>query len=134
MKTFSGDDAIDPSGVSLKGYYWIGAVSIAIGVAVVFIPNAVTPVEFILQRMARFRGASSAAEYGGNIIVFAVTLSCVFFVTTGVLNRQVSRNISRPLADISHTLTRACATAGSTGGCAWFPTTKSAMSVISSKR
>ena len=84
MKTFSGDDAIDPSGVSLKGYYWIGAVSIAIGVAVVFILNAVTPVEFILQRMARFRGASSAAEYGGNIIVFAVTLSCVFFVTTGV--------------------------------------------------
>ena len=81
MKTFSGDDAIDPSGVSLKGYYWIGAVSIAIGVAVVFILNAVTPVEFILQRMARFRGASSAAEYGGNIIVFAVTLSCVFFVT-----------------------------------------------------
>ena len=133
MKTFSGDDAIDPSGVSLKGYYWIGAVSIAIGVAVVFILNAVTPVEFILQRMARFRGASSAAEYGGNIIVFAVTLSCVFFVTTGVLNRQVSRNISRPLADISHTLTRVRDGRFDRRVCV-FPTTKSAMSVISSMR
>ncbi len=59
MESLSGEHPIDTPAISLKWYYWIGAFAIAIGVAVVFILNLATPVEFILQGRARFDGASS---------------------------------------------------------------------------
>ena len=97
MKTFPGDDAIDPSGVSLKGYYWIGAFSIVIGVAVVFILNAVTPVEFVLQRMARFRGASSPV-IALEIVSILGRFSAIILLSAAILLMVVQR-LLRPIQD-----------------------------------
>jgi len=42
----------------------------------------------------------TAKEYGRGIIIFTVVLSVIFFVTSGSLNRLVSRSISDPLNEM----------------------------------
>ena len=42
----------------------------------------------------------STVDYGRGILVFSLVLFAVFFVTTGVLNRLVSRSIAGPVSDM----------------------------------
>ncbi|MCP4668185.1 MAG: adenylate/guanylate cyclase domain-containing protein [Deltaproteobacteria bacterium] len=42
----------------------------------------------------------SAREYGRGIIIFTVVLSAIFFMTSGALNRLVSRSIAKPVNDM----------------------------------
>ncbi|MEA2038959.1 MAG: adenylate/guanylate cyclase domain-containing protein [Thermodesulfobacteriota bacterium] len=48
----------------------------------------------------------SAEEYGRRIIIFTLVLCCIFFFSTGVLHRLVSKSITQPLENMLGTVAK----------------------------
>ncbi|GEM_PF-195220 len=64
------------------------------------VPLAILIVTLITAQWGVDSTAISAVEYGRRLIFFTLVLAGLFFLTTGILNRMVSRSIAGPLGNM----------------------------------
>jgi sigma-B regulation protein RsbU (phosphoserine phosphatase) len=89
---------IHPENLSLRGYYVIGLVSVAIGMLIVGILNLVTPLQFIADRLAhlsRITGYSGGWEFYLLLILFplpgVVVIGVSFQIVLSIILRPISK-------------------------------------------
>jgi sigma-B regulation protein RsbU (phosphoserine phosphatase) len=68
------------------------------------VPVTILVVTLIMMQWEMDSSVISAKDYGGGIIRFIIVLFGIFFLTTGILNRMVSRSITHPLNEIARVL------------------------------
>lgn len=90
----------------LKG---TGRLSISLRIRMIFrlgsmVPVTILVVTLIMTQWELESSVIAARDYGRGIILFIIVLFGIFFFTTGILNRMVSRSISQPLNKIARIL------------------------------
>jgi sigma-B regulation protein RsbU (phosphoserine phosphatase) len=68
------------------------------------VPVIILLVTLMMMQWELESGTITAKDYGRGIIAFVMVLFGIFFFTTGLLNRRVSRSITRPLNEIARVL------------------------------
>jgi len=61
------------------------------------VPMTILMVTLFTLQLELETSTLSTLEYGRSVIFFTLTLTIIFFITTGILNRMVSRSITAPL-------------------------------------
>ncbi len=95
----------DPNGVSLKGFYAIGATATTMGIVIVFVLNMATPMDFVLSQLAdlpRDDTFSYVLELGKRLLAFAAMISAVcgmVFILLHRLLRPIDECIIRVRSD-----------------------------------
>jgi class 3 adenylate cyclase len=64
------------------------------------VPMTILLVTLVTLQWELDTSVMSVEEYGRRIIIFCLVLGAVFFISTGVLNRLVSRSIAQPLENM----------------------------------